>query len=204
MTEIDRAEVQRRQRYVLNSPAVRKPGWLPRGLWPELDELAKRHDDALEASLAAGKEAQELGKKFKDEDEARIEAYKTGLKVPKMTDPAERERLVAEAKAKVEAAKREFADSVYDAVKGVQAHAEEWQADVKRQRADAEAKIEEAKRLVAESQEGLGQVKATEHWIERTATDDPGYHLAHSEIPVATPYDPREDLEKVVGEMASA
>lgn len=190
-----------RQNLVLGNQAVRKVGWLPRGLWPTLDELAERHEDAVAALAVAGEEAQALGAKFKAEDEARIEAYKTGLDAPKMTDPAERERVTAEARAKVHAAKRELGDAVAAAIEGVQAHADEWLGDLTRQRSDAEAKREEAKRLLERAYQGLGQIKATEHWIERTARNANRDHLAHSEVPVGQPYDPREDLAAIMGEL---
>ena len=37
----------------------------------------------------------------------------------------------------------------------------------------------------------------TEHWIERTAENRMGMHLAYDDVPVPHSYDPREDLEKV-------
>ena len=196
--ELQGAKAEHRRLW-LNNPAVRKAGWLPRGLWPELDELAQRHDDALAAADQAGADARALGAKFKAEDEARIEAYKTGLEAPKMTDPAERERVTSEARAKAEAARRNLGEAIVAAIEGVQAHADEWLADLKRRRADADAKREEAKRLLEEADEGLGQVKATEQWVERTAENRNNNHIAHSEVPVGRPYDPREDLEGIFG-----
>src|SRR5215211_6981006 len=77
---------------LMRNPAVQRSGWIPRGLRPELDELGERHEAALTAVEEALRAAGELGQRFKDEDEARIEAYKTGLKTPKMTPPDERER----------------------------------------------------------------------------------------------------------------
>ena len=116
---------------VRRNVGVRSSGWLPRGLWPELDALAETHDAAVADLATARRDAGELGKRFKAEDEQRVKAYETGLEVPQMTDPAERQAAVTDAKAKLDAAERNLTAAVVAAVEGVQAHLEDWQESLK-------------------------------------------------------------------------
>jgi hypothetical protein len=92
-------------------PVVSKVGWLPEGSWPELDSCRAAHEEAVAQVEAANAEAQALGSRFESEDEARIRAYRSGVEAPVMTDPAERERATAEARAKIDAGREALAEA---------------------------------------------------------------------------------------------
>jgi len=150
-------------------PVVTKPGWLPAGLWPELDACRDRHEDAVHRVADAFSAAQANGDRFRAEDEARIEAYKTGMEAPKMTDPAERERLTADARAAYDAAQETLAEAVADAVATLEEHGEEWMADAARRTEEAEAKKAEAARLLAEAERIVAEADRVRLWVGRSS-----------------------------------
>ena len=87
-------KVQRGEELVeRHHPVVTKPGWLPEGLWPEFWMPAAPSTSGPFSGWRTSNKAQANGDRFRAEDEARIEVYKTGMEDPKMMDPAERERL---------------------------------------------------------------------------------------------------------------
>ncbi len=187
-----------RRALMRNNPAVHKANWLPDGLWPELDEAAAEHKEAVRALEAAGAESRALGQKFKDEDDARMAAYETGLEVPAMTDPAERNAQVSEAAAKFEGAQRRVARAAAAAVETVQKNEASWMEDLLRQRTEADEKVEEAKRLLAEAQQTLGETEQTAVWVRRTADNLLGRHISMDSLGAVKPKPP-VDLATLVG-----
>lgn len=179
-----------RKALVRQNPAVSKENWLPEGLWPDLDEAAQEHSEAVRAHATVRKEAVDLGKKFKAEDENRIKAYETGLEVPTMTDPAERQAAVTEAKAKVEGAERRLCRAAAAGVLVVQEHQEEWLAEIEARKAAAEEKIEEAQRMLAEAHQAQGEAGRTEVWVRRTADNLPGRHISIDLLGIRLPSKP--------------
>lgn len=178
---------QERSLLVRNNPAIERPGWLPTGLWPELTELSERHEAAVKGIAEARREAVALGKTYEKEDAERIEAYKTGTKAPKMTDPAEREQATADARAKIEAAEKNLVDVAAEAVILVQEKQDEWEDDLGRQVLEAKQKREEAERLLAEAKRTEGEVARTGRWVQRTARNMPGRQVAHSDLGIPEP-----------------
>jgi hypothetical protein len=174
-------------RVVRTNPAIRRSGWLPHGLWPELDDLADRHEEAIKRITAAYDEATALGKRFEDEDKQREEAYATGMVVPEMTDPGERQRAVTDARAKVRGAEKNLVTVCAEAIRTVQEKLPEWQASM-RERAEEARQMEiDAMALLQEAQFRTVGLKRTAHWVSRTARNRPGDHIGHDSIPVEQP-----------------
>jgi hypothetical protein len=113
-----------REMVVKMNPAVRQTGWLPRGLWPGLDALAERHDEAVARVAYAIHELHEARESFEAEDEASVRAYATGEDVPEVTDRRERERAMDEGRAKVKGAQENLQTVVAEAIETVQAQEE--------------------------------------------------------------------------------
>lgn len=174
-------------RLLMRSPAVRKGSWLPLGLFEELDPVARDHREAVTALDQALTEASALGRSFKAEDEKRVEAYGSGLDVPEMTDPGERQRLVLDARAKVEGAQKSLEAAVIAAVKLVQANEAKWFDRLRERDQKAAAKREEAARLLAEAEAELVGVERTAHWVRRTALNRDSAHIGHDALPVRQP-----------------
>lgn len=154
---------------VTECPAVSKLKWLPKGFWPELDELRKQHRAAIRRRDRAREAAQEIGARFKAEDEAREKAYRTGLEVPKVTDPAERERLVNDARAKFTAAEDEFKATVDRVVRAIQDKEQEWTDDLIGRRREVEHQRAEAEKVLAESEQKAAELGVLRRWLARTA-----------------------------------
>jgi hypothetical protein len=169
------------------NPATTRSGWLPKGLWSDLDELHARHEEAIANVARSKQEAMELGQRFRAEDAERQEAYKTGLTVPKMTDPGKRERLVAEARDKVRAAEAALPEVVAEVVAAVQAHEAEWSADLDAKFVTAENKVEEAQRLLDEANLEQAKVNRTRSWLRRTAHNRQGRHVSIDNVGLALP-----------------
>lgn len=150
-------------------PVVTKAGWLPAGLWPELDACREQHEQAVQRVAETLSEAQANGDRFRAEDEARIEAYKTGMDAPQMTDPAERERLTTDARAAYNAAQESLAEAVADAVATLEEHGEEWMADAAQRTKEAEAKKAEAARLLAEADRIVAESDRVRLWVGRSS-----------------------------------
>lgn len=172
-------------------PVVTKSGWLPAGMWPELDECRSRHEKAVQQIVDARQKAGTIGDEFRSEDEARIEAYKTGMQTPTMTDPAERERVTAEAGAAFDAASEALAEAVADAVATLEANGKAWLADLESREERAEAKRAEAAKLLAEAQVESDEVLRTKQWVGRSSGEYPrlarlGHHPFDS-MPLGRP-----------------
>lgn len=167
-------KMQREEKLLLRHyPVVSKSGWLPAGLWQELDECREVHEEAIAALAKATTEAQAIGDRFRAEDEARIEAYKTGLETPTMTDPAERGRLTAEAKAKFEGARESLAEAVATAIALLEERGKDWIADLEKREGEAEAKREQAAKLLAEAQAESDELLRTKQWVGRSSGEYP-------------------------------
>lgn len=171
-------------------PAVRRPDWLPQGIFEELDPLAEFHRARIAELEEARAEAQALGHKYRAEDEARQEAYKTGLKTPTMTDPAQRDRETAAAKARVEAAEKAMEECVEQAVCFVQEAAEDWRADLERQAAEALERRAEAERILEQTDEDVRRLKQVRRWLRRTADNRFGRHTSLAALGMPEPERP--------------
>jgi hypothetical protein len=188
-------------------PVVTKPGWLPAGLWPELDERRDQHEEAVKQVAEATTAAQAIGDKFRAEDEARIEAYKTGMEAPTMTDPAERERMTAEARARFKAAQEALAEAVADAVDTLETNGAEWIADVTRRTDEAEDKKAAAARLLAEADQLVAESDRLRLWLARSSGIDQRLarlgHISLDSLPlpsrdgVGKPAGPLAELQRV-------
>jgi hypothetical protein len=178
-------------------PVVTKTDWLPEGLWPELDECRTVHEAAVARVEQATKDSRALGKKFEAEDEARIDAYKTGHKAPKMTDPAEREREVAETRAKHDAAEAALAEAVANAVDTIESKGREWLDDLAERLVEADEKRAEAKRLLAEADKASREIARLQMWVGRSSGEMPrAARLGHtrlSDLPIPEPSMSAED-----------
>lgn len=206
MPRLEQREIEtqsQKGQVVKRNAHVRRKGWLPRGVFDDLDALADAHEEAVSDLAEARGEARKIGDKFRSEDESRIKAYETGLDVPQMTDPAERNRLVTEARQRVEGAERGLETVVAECVIAIQRHEDDWQEDLVARRDEALEKREEAERLLAEMNDALGSISRTAQWVRRTAKNRHGQHYAHDELPIEEPYDVGAELEKVLSDGGS-
>lgn len=188
-----------RRELVRQNPAVSQEGWANApGISERLDEAAELHDQAVRDLADARKAAQTLGQKFKAEDEQRTEAYKTGLTVPEMTDPAERQAAVTDARPRVEAAQSRLEDFAGNVVGLVQDNEEAWLGDVAGQKAKAAEQIAEAERIMAAAHQAMGEAERNAAWIKRTAANLPGWHISIDLLGVPTPPE-MPDLRHLAG-----
>ena len=176
-------------RSLVDSPALRSNDWLPEGLWPELDELRTRHHELLEQWQAAISAVADLHQRFEDEDEGRVQAYVDG-KQPKVTGEPERVGMLAEAKAKLEAARRQLEAFLAEAVETIQKHEDEWQAELDARGAAAAEKRQEAARLLAEADQAVGEVTRTRRWLQRSTYPSGSRHISHDALSVPLPPPP--------------
>lgn len=172
---------------VKSDPAVSKPNWLPEGFWPRLDELRTEHRAAIERMETARTEASELGARFKAEDETRERAYRTGLETPEVTDPAERDRLVAEARSRFEAAEKEFKETADRVLREIQDAEADWQADLNRRRSEADQKRAEARAALAEADEATAKLTILSRWLRRTAENRAWRQVPYESLGVPAP-----------------
>lgn len=180
-------------------PVLGKSDWLPPGLWPELDEIRDRHEEAVARLAEAKSRENALRFRLEREDKARVDAYKTGAEAPEMTSPAEREAQTRDAKARVEGADARLAETVEQAVALIEANAAEWLADLVRREREAEEGREEAARLLAEADRVSAEVARIDRWLRRATGEAPLGHISYRNLPLPSP--DRHEREAVAARM---
>lgn len=105
---------------------ITKKGWLPKA-FPALDEMRERHEGLIDQRTEKAAARQALVQRFADEDDAKRREIEAALregrseKLPKLTPPEKRERLIAEAVEREHAASKvlvEYALDVRDQLRG--------------------------------------------------------------------------------------
>jgi hypothetical protein len=152
--------------------------------------MRERHGEAVAHLQKVQVEASELGKKFKAEDDARVEAYKTGTKAPPLVDPAERQRLASECAAKVKAAEEQLQAIASEAVSFIQKNEQEWTEDLDDAAAEARREKEEALLAVERMEQTIADIGRLQKWIERTARNMAGRHLPMTDLGAPLPDKP--------------
>jgi hypothetical protein len=177
-----------------SQPALRRPDWLPEGLFPELDELREEHLEHLNSH--AGDRARELREEYEAEDAARAEALRVGGDVPAVTPTAERQDALGEAEAEREAAVARFRDFIDRAVETLHRLEPEWREQFKQKTAEANRKREEAAALLAAAERETERVSRLELWLDRTISPRAGRYVGAPDLEPLEPM-PESDGEKV-------
>jgi hypothetical protein len=161
-------------------PALRRPDWLPEGLFPELDELREEHLEHLNSG--AGEKVQELRDTYEAEDAARAEALRLGRDAPAVTPAAERQDALGEAEAEREAAVARFRDFLDRAVERLHALEPEWREQFREKTAEANRKREEAAALLAAAERETEKVARLELWLDRTVNPRAGRYVGAPDL----------------------
>jgi len=161
-------------------PALRRPDWLPEGLFPELDELREEHLEHLNSG--AGQKVQELREAYEAEDAARAEALRLGRDLPVVTPTAERQDALGEAEAEREAAVARFRDFLDRAVARLRALEPEWREQFREKNAEANRKREEAAALLAAAERESEKVTRLELWLDRTINPRAGRYVGAPDL----------------------
>lgn len=175
-------------------PALRRPDWLPEGLFPELDELRKEHLEHLDSD--AGDRARELREEYEAEDTARAEALRVGGEVPPVTPTAERQDALGEAEAEREAGVARFRDFLDGAVAKIQELEPGWREQFQQKTAEANRKREEAAALLAAAERETERVARLELWLNRTVNPRAGRYVGAPDLEPLEPM-PESDGQRV-------
>jgi hypothetical protein len=167
---------------VRENPAIRKPNWLPEGLWPELDELRERHVQLLADSSSTGSRKDQLTKKYEREDEAQMQALQAGEDPPPSTPMDQRQSELHDAKLAADAAHIAFCEAVSEMVAKVREKRRDWNNTFTRLETEAREKREEMARLQKEAEQKEWDANRLRLWLSRTAEDKPGRHVAFEQV----------------------
>ncbi len=170
-------------------PALQRPGWLPEGLFPELDELREEHHEHLNGGHGDKKRA--LVEQYEAEDAARAEAMRLGNDVPAVTPTAERQDALSEAEAEREAGVAKLRDFIDRAVVRLHELEPVWRQRLTARRAGHAAEVEQAKAALQEAEREVAKVDQAEQWVNRTVNPRGGRYQ-----PAPAPGDFMTDAER--------
>lgn len=181
----------------LNSMVLFEEGWLPEGLFPELDELREEHHELVAEVKNAGHLAGKLRQQYKEEDEARQEALVKFKDAPPMTGSAERMDRLEEARAFLQVRIDRLAAFVEKAVGVIKdkggyppEFADEpglklpdWRQEFASQLAEVDTEIEAAKEALRVAERKEAAIKSKERWLNQTVRAKGGVYMAASQSP---------------------
>jgi hypothetical protein len=179
-----------------NQPALMERGWLPEGIFPELDELREEHHQHLDACNAAQNDSIELHRQYEDEDRARAAALTAGDKVPAVTGSADRQDALDEASARYWATVYKLAAFVERAAEVFKEKGGErpqfpdepglqlspWRQTFAATRAEAEQEEAEARELLRAAERKVARMEQIETWLNRTVKPRGGRYISAPEF----------------------
>jgi hypothetical protein len=169
-----------------------RAGWLPEGLFPEVDALRAEHVKILDALEKATATLKSLRVRYNAEDEAREAAISNGDEPPEVTGSAERKDALDEAQARVNVATNQLAEFVTRAAATFIANEQDWLTALAVQTADAEKVIREAEQAVLQAKRRQGEIAKRKAWVLRSSRPKAGRHLGFDAMPGAP--EPAEDF----------
>lgn len=154
------------------------PGWLPPGIWPELDELRDeqlRHRRQAVAAIEA-REALLAGYAAEDAEhtEALRQAAREGTRAPDedgRTAPEQRDRERTTIEERLWAAIDVFAEHADRVIEFLREHENEFLADLRSRLEPAQEKRREAEALLAEAKAEEFRLYTLGRWVQATADD---------------------------------
>ncbi|HMJ03253.1 MAG TPA: hypothetical protein VK506_09940 [Conexibacter sp.] len=194
-----------------------RKGWLPVTTFPELEEMRQRHEALIDMRRRQQAQVVALRRRFDQEDEAKGEALRDGYrdgkkpKLPQVTTPEERDRLLREAKEHAEAAAEVALDYAYEVRERLRGPLPDgWQPHIALQQfavppngigaalmgelrdleATIQARAQEAQRILEEAGHELRTLHPLKHWIAANANGAQGQILPGTDFEVPPTHTP--------------
>lgn len=169
-------------------------GWLPEGLFPELDELREEHHRILDESVTPS--SSELKEGYAAEDTARQEALNAGEEPPPVTGSAERQDAIKDAEAQSRAKVARLAAFVERAIEVIKEKGgenpefpdepglklSEWRQTFVSSRSEVEVEVEAAKAALAKAERRAAYIDQIETWLNRTVKPRGGRYIEAPEF----------------------
>jgi hypothetical protein len=181
----------------MNDQVLTQKGWIPEGLFPELDDLREEHHRLLDETYEVRDESIALHKQYEDEDEAREAALLAGDEPPPVTGSAERHDALSDVRVRLQAKwdiVTEFVKSAITTINEKYGAAPEfpdepglvlpeWRQMFAAQRAKANEEIEKAQEALRAAEGKEAGIKGNERWLDMTVRARGGVYMAASQSP---------------------